>query len=1189
MFLKSLEAQGFKSFPDKTVLTFEQGITGVVGPNGSGKSNISDAIRWVLGEQFNKQLRGEKMEDVIFNGTATRKAQGMASVTLCLDNTDRSLACDTDEVLITRRYYRSGESEYQINRATVRLKDVNELFMDTGLGRDGYSMIGQGKISDIVSRRSDERRDMFEEAAGISRYRYRKQEAERKLKATEENLVRLRDIMAELEERVGPLANQSKKAKQFLEYAAEEKTLEIGLWLRSLERFGERLKEQTDKMDLAQAQYEEIERNIAKLQQQSESAGGEARLLTVQMDAARRNVASMEEEATRLDGQAAVAETTMFHNGENIARLQGEIDATAEGSTDLERQMQGNLQTVAQKEDEISQKNQLLAESATRLEELVGQLEEVARKTEEQNREIARLTEELAGCQLQNVTALSSVNEISHRGDAVEEAFATRKAALQGCETEREALKQDLIRLDEKIAECENIIKGNAMLLTAGEQKAADLKAKADELTLEAQSKKRRAALLEDMENSLEGFNNTVRRVSKEGANGTLSGIKGPVSRLIKVEETYATAIEVALGGAVQHIVTATDQDAKRAIAYLKKEKAGRATFLPLNTVKPRDFHEKGLDDCAGYIGMADTLVDCDSQYRDIMSSLLGAIAVAEDLDSAAAIGKRYDYRFRVVTLDGQVVNTGGSMTGGSFNRSAGILSRRGEIDKIKAEAEKIEKKAADCMDDYRQAVGELQNRKAEIDAVRSEMTTASEDKIRVLAEAKRVEDQIGDIQAAIDELTKEQGEAAARLEQLRKQAVDAETLAKTLQGELEAATRQRDELSAQNESLARDREALTTGNATVRMEMMALEKEKEAALQLKENALRRKEDAVGHRAGLEEQMKALVAANELQAQHKAELLEQAAALRAKAKAEEEAIAAKLEKRTQLESLVSQATASERELTLKRENLSAELVRLEERKDAMTAERDQIITKLYDKYELTRNGAEQLGIVIEDPAVSGKRLQELKTKIRALGSVNVAAIEEYEQVSERYEFMSAQIGDVESAKKELEQLINQLTGSMQTAFIEKFNQINGHFSGTFVELFGGGTAQLILTEPLDVLNSGIDIKVQPPGKNVASIEQLSGGEKSIVALAIYFAMMKVAPPPFCMLDEVESALDDVNVDRFATYLRRMSDRSQFIVVTHRRGTMEEADILYGVTMQEKGVSKLLKMNLKEADKMLSKG
>ncbi|MBR4867966.1 MAG: AAA family ATPase, partial [Clostridia bacterium] len=502
MFLKSLEAQGFKSFPDKTVLTFEQGITGVVGPNGSGKSNISDAIRWVLGEQSNKQLRGEKMEDVIFNGTATRKAQGMASVTLCLDNTDRSLPCDTDEVLITRRYYRSGESEYQINRATVRLKDVNELFMDTGLGRDGYSMIGQGKISDIVSRRSDERRDMFEEAAGISRYRYRKQEAERKLKATEDNLIRLRDIMAELEERVGPLANQSKKAKQFLEYAAEEKTLEIGLWLRSLERFGQRLKEQTEKMDLAQAQYEEIERNIERLQEQSESAGGQARLLTVQMDAARRNVASMEEEATRLDGQAAVAETTMFHNAENIARLQAEITATTEGSTDLEREMAEHAALMAKKEEEIQEHNQALADSAATLEELVEQMEVVARKAEEQNRQIARLNEELAACQLQNVTALSSVHEITHRGDAVEESFATRQAMLTQCEAERDALKQDLLRLEEKQAECENMIKGNAMLLTSGENKAAELKAKADELTLEAQSKKRRAALLEDMENS---------------------------------------------------------------------------------------------------------------------------------------------------------------------------------------------------------------------------------------------------------------------------------------------------------------------------------------------------------------------------------------------------------------------------------------------------------------------------------------------------------------------------------------------------------------------------------------------------------------------------------------------------------------------------------------------------------------
>ena len=499
MFLKSLEAQGFKSFPDKTVLTFEQGITGVVGPNGSGKSNISDAIRWVLGEQSNKQLRGEKMEDVIFNGTATRKSQGMAAVTLCLDNSDRALPCDTDEVLITRRYYRSGESEYQINRATVRLKDVNELFMDTGLGRDGYSMIGQGKISDIVSRRSDERRDMFEEAAGISRFRYRKQEAERKLKATEENLVRLRDIMNELEERVGPLAEQSKKAEKFLLWAGEEKNLEIGLWLRSLTKLEEKLTAQKDKIELAGAQYQEMERQILKLQQQTEEATGEARLLTVQMDATRRNIAQMEEEAARLEGQAAVSENTIFHNNENIERLKNEIETSQDNTADLEKEMEIHNLAIAAKEEEIAGKSKILETSAADLEGLLLELETLSRTIEEQGREMARLNEELAQSQMQSVTAMSSVAEISNRGTAVDEAFATKEAQLQDYLQEQSALQQDLKNIEEKQAEGQNMLKGNQMLLTSLEKTAEEKKQKADELSLEAQTKLRRVSLLEEM------------------------------------------------------------------------------------------------------------------------------------------------------------------------------------------------------------------------------------------------------------------------------------------------------------------------------------------------------------------------------------------------------------------------------------------------------------------------------------------------------------------------------------------------------------------------------------------------------------------------------------------------------------------------------------------------------------------
>ncbi len=830
MFLKSIEAQGFKSFPDKTTLTFEEGITGVVGPNGSGKSNISDAVRWVLGEQSNKQLRGEKSEDVIFNGTADRKPQGMASVTLCLNNEDRALPCDADEVAVTRRYYRSGESEYQINHATVRLKDVNELFMDTGLGRDGYSMIGQGKISDIVGRRSDERRDMLEEAAGISRYRYRKQEAERKLAATEDNLVRLRDILAELRERVGPLEEQSKKALRYLDWSKEAQTLEIGLWLRSLAQFEEKLQAQAQKLDVATADYEQVQREAEEARRQAELAGEQVRALTVQMDEARRQAAQMEEEAARREGEAAVAETTLRHNRETRERMEQEMAGADQSGEELQRQLAEKQAVAAQKRAALAEKQAALAALAEESQKLAEETAALARKGEEHARTLERLQQAMAESRLQNVTALSSAQEISHRTAAVEEAFARSDSQLKKLAEEAEALSQDLEENDKRLAECENVVKGAAMLLAAANEQAAAAKRQQEEFTLESQSLLRRAALLEEMERSLEGFNQTVRRLAAESARGTLGGIKGTVSQLIKVKEPHATAIEVALGGALQHVVTAREQDAKQAIAYLKREKAGRATFLPVDTVKPRTFRETGLSNCPGFVGMADRLVECDDAYRAIVSSLLGAVAVAEDLDAAAAIGKRYGYRFRVVTLDGQVVNAGGSLTGGSFNRSAGLLSRRGELLRLREKAEQVKAQAAAAAGEKQAAEEKAAALAAKKQAAESEQMTAREDRVRLLAECRRVEQQQADEAAAREALQQEQQTAEERLRTLRQQAGDADNLAEELQRQLQEAEGQKQTAAAKNEALAARREELAAQTAALRLEATVLEKEEEAA-----------------------------------------------------------------------------------------------------------------------------------------------------------------------------------------------------------------------------------------------------------------------------------------------------------------------------------------------------------------------
>ena len=1184
MFLKSLEAQGFKSFPDKTLLKFEKGITGVVGPNGSGKSNISDAIRWVLGEQSNKQLRGEKSEDVVFNGTSARKPQGMAQVTLCLDNTDRALNCDSDEVFITRRYFRSGESEYQINHATVRLKDVNELFMDTGLGRDGYSMIGQGKISDIVGRRSDERRDMFEEAAGISRFRYRKQEAERRLNSAEDNLIRLRDIMGELEERVGPLAEQSKKAKKFIEYSGEEKNLEIGLWLGSLDNHKEKLKDQEYKIDLITAQYNEVNSRIEEIINQLNDMSEEARRMTVSMDNERRTASEMDETALRLDGQIAVCENNIFHNEESIRRIEEQLSEESQGDALIDQKIADQNMAIEEKLKVIAVLKDELEKSSLQLEELLSRTSDFSDKEQQLNRDILENARKISELELMSVSADSSIQEISSRAENIADAIEAKREEVESLTAEKEELLKDLTRCDEKVNECENSVKGMMLLIKSAEDKAENLKAEYEKFNLEHQEFINRAKLMRDLENSLDGFPNAVKNVMKESERGMLKGICGPVSRLMTVEKEYSIAIEVALAGGAINVVTETEEDAKRAISYLKRENGGRVTFSPVNTVKPREFNEKGLDDCLGFIGIADKLVKVDKKYRNILSSLLGKIVVADTLDNAVAIAKKYSYKFKIVTLDGQVVNTGGSLTGGSFNRATGVLSRKDEIDRLEQRAQNALENAKDANERYNKAKSDLATRNAEIEALKSEVATANEDKIMVLAELKRVDSRLAYEQKDYDDYLAEQNNSTARIEELNQTVIKCQNSVEELKKISSQLEEQLIEISGGKDGLSTERESLTEKNASVRMEILGLEKEIEAFNATIKDLEIQKSGPAGRLSQLEAERQLLQMNVDKERNNIEELKKSAEDMRTRAEEKRKSVESGIARRNQIEELTSTLTNEERELSSKRETLSGEKVRLDERRDGMTKEYDDIISKLFDKYELTKSEAEALDIKIDDVPAANKRLHELKGKIRALGNVNVAAIEEYAEVSERYEFMKTQLDDVETAKKELENLIYELTSNMQTAFIEKFKEINGYFTTTFVELFGGGDAELLLSEPLDVLNSGIEIKVQPPGKKISSIEQLSGGEKSLVALAIYFAMMKVSPPPFCMLDEVETALDDVNVDRFASYMRKMCDNTQFIVVTHRRGTMEEADILYCVTMQEKGVSKLLKLNVSEVEK-----
>lgn len=1187
MRLKSIEIQGFKSFADKTVLHFGQGITAVVGPNGSGKSNISDAVRWVLGEQSTKTLRGFKMEDVIFSGTASRKAQGFAEVTLAIDNVNRQLPCDTDEVLVTRRYYRSGESEYRLNNAGVRLRDIHELFMDTGLGRDGYSMIAQGKIDDIVgTKSSSERRDIFEEAAGISRYRYRKLEAERKLNAAEENLLRLRDILSELESRVGPLADQSKKAEKFIEYSKEQEELQIGVWLNTLSKYKDVLREQENKITLARAQYDDINEKTAQTDLTLDRLTERSQQLIVSIDEARRAASECEEQAARIDGDIAVKRNTIEHNNETISRINRDIDALKDSDAAVVAEIELKNAQIEEKNEQIKQTDERFADAQSRLLNLVSESDSFSQQIETLNSELNRIAAATAEQKIELMSSRASSEEIGTRTVNISSAIDEKSVVIGELKKELADLDSDLKSCDDLIGECTNAISGREILLQKRREKYDGIKQNIDKLVLDESEKRRRAQMIEELERSMEGFAHSVKAIMNSSKHGDLNGVHGTVSQLLHVDSEYAVAIEAALGNALQNIVMSSEEAAKRAINYLKSTKGGRATFLPLTSVRPRHFNHGDVKNCIGYVGLANELISCDSKYDVIASSLLGEIVVADNIDSAVSIARKFGYRFKIVTLDGQIVNAGGSMTGGSLSKNAGLLSRAGEIKRLREEADVIAEQIVSENERLKNAKEAVATLDAEILAAKGELTTANEDKIRVLGEVRRVSEQISAGENDIIKLKTEQKLLSDRLEELKESAERAQTIISENEIKSAELTKQLDELTGGRDSTSQKREELSALASEISANSFAMKREVELLQNAVDELRQRMSGRTERSAQLAAEIESITKQNSNIEVIVSDLCEQSKQLRERALQSSQSVEKFAAERDEAEKEMQQLRLSERDRLSDREKLSGELVRLEERKSAMIREYDDTIRKLYDEYGLTRSEAESRGIVIEDLSIANKRLAELKSKIKSLGSVNLSAIEEYKEVSERYEFMSEQLADVEKSKSELLKLISQLTGQMQTMFVSRFEEINKYFSKVFIELFGGGTAELKLTDPDNVLESGIEIIVQPPGKKISIIEQLSGGEKALIAISIYFAIMKVNPPPFCILDEVDAALDDVNVTRFAGYLRRMSPNTQYIVVTHRRGSMEEADMLYGVTMQEKGISKLLELNVSELEQQM---
>ncbi len=1186
MLLSSIEIQGFKSFADKTVLKFGKGITAVVGPNGSGKSNISDAVRWVLGEQSTKSLRGQSMEDVIFGGTETRRPHGYCEVTLNINNTDRSLNFDNDFVAITRRYYRSHESEYAINNVSVRLKDIHELFMDTGLGRDGYSMIGQGKIDNIISSKSGERRDIFEEAAGISKYRYRKLEAERKLTAAEDNLLRLHDIVDELEARVGPLEEQSRKAEKFLQLASQKKELEIGLWLHTLNNSKEALRAQESKIAAAQLSYKQIEESLAEFDRKTEQNTSLFAKLTSDIEGERLNISSFNEEIVKAQGAITVLNNDIVHNNESVQRLSEEKTSLLSSDDSAKAEITQKYALVNDKESEKAEFEEKLHALETELSQLLSDSDSISRNIENQIRELNVLSAQSSDMRVQMVTADTAIEEINSRKGTSDEMIISRCNEISALDNDFSETDSLLKGIEENILSVSNSLKGYEMRLSSRKETCDKLNGELQQINLDIEAKNRRIQILKDLENNMEGFAHSVKFVMSKAETGILRGICGPISKLINVESRYSVAIETALSNAIQNIVTETENDAKQAINFLKNNKGGRATFLPVATIKAREFKEHGFEDMLGYVGIASDLVKTDNKYNEIIKYLLGGCVVAEDIDCAVNIAKKFGYRIKVVTLDGQVVNPGGSLTGGSLVKNSGILSRANDIKNFEQDIEKLTSKSKDLSVKLDEANNALAEVSADITALKADLTTANEDKIRAIAELKRIDDLRNSLKTSLKELEQEQSSNNEKLEQLKetsaisaKQIAEIEGKKAEIQSEIDRMTGGRDNLNA-------TREDITSSITSLKLSVIEIGKDIESLKASAESLQNSMLDRASRIQAIDSEIATLQFKNENLKNEIENVNDGIDDYKTKITDSENNIANLLQKRNETEKSGVELRNSERENTMRREKIGGELARLTERKEVMMREYDDVIRRLYDEYELTRSEAEQIGIEIENPVEAKKTLTEVKNKIRSLGNVNVSAIEEYKEVSERYNFLSEQINDVEASRTQLHKLINQLTVQMQEIFTEGFEKINQNFTKTFSELFGGGTASLTLSDPENILESGIDINVKLPGKNVPSLDGLSGGEKALIALSIYFAIMRVNAPPFCFLDEVDTALDDINVDRFAEYMRSSDFATQFICVTHRRGTMESADMLYGVTMQEKGVTKLLELNVSELEKKL---
>ncbi len=1183
MFLKRLELQGFKSFADKTVLEFMPGITTVIGPNGSGKSNISDSIRWVLGEQSIKSLRGTKSEDIIFAGTQNRKSLGFAEASIVIDNTDGKLPIEFAEVVVTRRIFRNGESGYFINKAPCRLKDIQELFMDTGIGKDGYSIIGQGKIDDILSNKSEDRRNIFEEAAGIVKYRARKTESEKKLEQTKLNLLRINDILAEIEANIGPLKNQAEKAKKYLSLREELKSIEIGLFIYNIDTYKVKIEELVKDIDIINSQKEDEESRLSVLQNLKENLKTELEEIISKIEETQNLGFESEKKIEQINSDINVQKTKIENNNQNSDTYLKEIE-------ELKKR---NAEILEEKENRINKKDNLLAnrekfvleleEKENKLQELTSKLSKEEVEIEEKKKQVEKNTE----AKYENREAINTLevnNEnLNKRSKTVKNEIQETISKLD----EKRMLKSDLLKTfnekESKRNECQKRLEDIKVKREEANAKITEFDNKINNLTQEYRIKDSKQKFLQEMEKEKEGYSRAVKSVLTqcEVDSNLNKGVRGVLASLITVPEEYQLAVETVLGQTLQNIVTETEEDAKKLIEYLRKNNLGRASFLPITSVKGKNLDKLITNGTQGVIGVASKLIKTDKKYEEIISNLLGKTVIVNDMDTAIVIAKQNKYSFRIVTLKGDIINPSGAISGGSttqktnsiIGRTAQIKQLEKEIEKIQKEIEKITKEK----EDYENSIESL------LEEITSIEASSRETEIEYATEEQRlesIEETISSLETKLDKLKTQTNEIVESIDKNKEEKAVIEQKNLELEQEITILNTAIQNFAEKNKENQKYIDDLNFDITNLKISVSSFDESSnslEEILSRIENELQTNMSKIENK---KQQSKNLKVENEELTKTIEELKQNIEQIKIEVSTSSETAQKLKQEKSNKNMAITKAETEIEEKYKIIEEIKNQANKLEVKKSKLDVELEQIINKMWEDYEITPNTAGEFKKP-NNVAETTKEVKHLRDEIKNLGSINIDSIEEYKQTKERYDYMCEQRLDLENASSKLKKVIQDMTKIMKEQFEKQFNIINKNFGEVFKELFGGGKAELKLTDETDILNCGIEIEVQPPGKKLQNMMLLSGGERAFTAIALLFSILRINPAPFCVLDEIEAALDDVNVYKFADYLKKFTGETQFLVITHRKGTMEAADTVYGITMEESGISKLLSMKLEK--------